>query len=217
MNRFAGVLALAGLLPGAAAVAASADTAKLNTRVTAATTVLHQLAGVPDTGIPDRIARKARCVVVVPGFKKGAFIGGAEYGQGLATCFDTGKGWSAPVFVQMAGVSFGLQAGGQATDLVLVGVTKNSGDDLLKAKLKLGGDASVAAGPVGRDSQATTTELASAEFLTYSRNKGIFAGIDLNGDEVNQNTKDLLRQGYPVPDHPERDHSNPGRGQAVYS
>ena len=191
MNRFAGVLALASLLPGAAALAAGDDTSsKLTGRVAAATTVLHQLAGVPDTGIPDRIARKARCVVVVPGFKKGAFLGGAEYGQGLATCFDTGKGWSAPVFVQMAGVSFGLQAGGQATDLVLVGVTKNSGDDLLKAKIKLGGDASVAAGPVGRDSQATTTELASAEFLTYSRNKGIFAGIDLNGDEVNQNTKD---------------------------
>ena len=189
MKKFAGVLALAGLLPTAGAFAAD-TTSKLSDRVTAATTVLHQLAGVPDTGIPDRIARKARCVVVVPGFKKGAFIGGAEYGQGLATCFAAGKGWSAPVFIQMAGVSFGLQAGGQATDLVLVGITKNSGDDLLKAKLKLGGDASVAAGPVGRDSQATTTELASAEFLTYSRSKGAFAGIDLNGDEVNQNTKD---------------------------
>ena len=191
MKRLAGVLALGSLFPCAAAFAAGVDApAKLDDRVAAATTVLHQLAGVPDTGIPDRIAHKARCVVVVPSFKKGAFIGGAQYGQGLATCFDTGKGWSAPVFVQMAGVSFGLQAGGQATDLVLVGVSKNSGDDLLKAKVKLGGDAAVAAGPVGRDSQADTTEIANAEFLTYSRNKGIFAGIDLTGDEVNQNTKD---------------------------
>ena len=184
------LLALASLLPSGAFAAGDDAPAKLDDRVVAATKVLHQLANVPDKGIPDRIARKARCVLVIPGFKKGAFIGGAQYGQGLATCYDTGKGWSAPVFVQMAGVSFGLQAGGQATDLVLVGVTKQSGDDLLKAKLKLGGDASAAAGPVGRDSQADTTEVANAEFLTYSRNKGLFAGIDLSGDEVNQNSKD---------------------------
>ncbi len=183
-----GLLLAASLLPGAAF--AAGDDAKLNDRLASATKVLHQLSAVPDKGIPDRIARKARCVLVIPGYKKGAFIGGAQYGQGLATCFDTGKGWSAPVFVQMAGVSFGLQAGGQETDLVLVGVTKQSASDLLKAKLKLGGDAAAAAGPVGRDSQADTTELASAEFLTYSRNKGLFAGVDLAGDEVNQNTKD---------------------------
>ena len=175
-------------LPGGGWIAVAADSpAKVDNRLTSATRILHQLADVPDKGIPDRIAKKARCVVVIPGFKKGAFLGGAQYGQGVATCFDTGKGWSAPVFVQMAGVSFGLQAGAQETDLVLVGVSKNSGDDLLKAKLKLGGAAAAAAGPVGRDSQADTTELASAEFLTYSRNKGLFAGVDLTGDEVNQN------------------------------
>ncbi len=190
MRIRAGVLALAGLLSTGAFAAGDNDSSKLDDRIAAATKVLHQLSAVPDTGIPDRIARKAHCVLVVPGFKKGAFLGGAQYGQGLATCFDTRKGWSAPVFVQMAGVSFGLQAGGQETDLVLVGVTKQSGNDLLKAKVKLGGDASVAAGPVGRDSQADTTALASAEFLTYSRNKGLFAGVDLSGDEVNQNTKD---------------------------
>ena len=189
MKLTAGLLVVASLLPGVALAAGADTSSKLADRVSSATKVLHQLAGVPDNGIPDRIAHKARCVLVVPGFKKGAFIGGAQYGQGLATCFVSGKGWSAPVFVQMAGVSFGLQAGGQATDLVLVGVTKQSGDDLLKAKVKLGGDASVAAGPVGRDSQADTTEIANAEFLTYSRNKGIFAGLDLTGDEVNQNTK----------------------------
>ena len=182
------IVVLASMLPMAAA--ADDAPAKVDNRVEAATKVLHELAAVPDKGIPDRIARKARCVIVVPGFKKGAFIGGAQYGQGVATCFVTNKGWSAPVFVQMSGVSFGLQVGGQSTDLVLVGVTKQSGDDLLKAKIKLGGDAAVAAGPVGRDSQADTTELASAEFLTYSRNKGLFAGVDLSGDEVNQNAKD---------------------------
>ncbi len=190
MKIRARLVLFASLFPGLASVALAADSpSKVDNRLTSATRILHQVADVPDKGIPDRIAKKARCVVVIPGFKKGAFLGGAQYGQGVATCFDTGKGWSSPVFVQMAGVSFGLQAGAQATDLVLVGVSKNSGDDLLKAKLKLGGDAAVAAGPVGRDSQADTTELASAEFLTYSRNKGLFAGVDLTGDEVNQNEK----------------------------
>ena len=184
-------LAAAAILPMLAALPATAKAqGKLDERLSAATGILHELANVPDKGIPDNIAKKARCVVVVPSFKKGAFIGGAEYGQGVATCYVSAKGWSAPVFVQMAGVSFGLQAGGQATDLVLVGTTKQSADDLLKAKVKLGGDIGVAAGPVGRDSQASTTELANAGFLTYSRNKGLFAGVDLNGDEVNQNQKD---------------------------
>ncbi len=184
------LLIAASLVPGAAFAAGADAPAKLDSRIDAATAVLHQLAAVPDKGIPDRIARKAHCVIVVPSFKKGAFIGGAQYGQGVATCFDTRKGWSAPVFVQMAGASFGFQIGGQSTDLVLVGVTKESGNDLLKDKVKLGGDASVAGGPVGRDSQADTTEIANAEFLTYSRNKGLFAGVDLAGDEVNQNQKD---------------------------
>lgn len=90
----------------------------------------------------------------------------------------------------MTGASFGLQAGGQSTDLVLVGVNRKSLDDLLKDKVKLGGDLAVAAGPVGRNSQAATTELANAEFLTYSRSKGLFAGVDLTGDVVNQNSGD---------------------------
>ena len=92
--------------------------------------------------------------------------------------------------IQMTGASFGFLAGGQSTDLVLVGVNKRSMDDLLKDKVKLGGDIAVAGGPVGRDSQAATTELANAEFLTYSRNRGVFAGVDLSGDVVNQNLDD---------------------------
>jgi len=163
---------------------------KLQERVAAATGILHELAGVPDKGIPDNIAKKARCVIVVPSFKKGAFIGGVEYGQGLVTCYVGHKGWSAPAFIRMSGVSFGLQAGGEGTDLGLVGVSKESGDKLLKEKIKLGGDIAVAAGPVGRDSKAETGVLANAGFLTYSRNKGLFAGIDLSGDEVNKNDKD---------------------------
>jgi lipid-binding SYLF domain-containing protein len=100
----------------------------------------------------------------------------------------------------MAGASFGFQIGGQSTDLVLIGRSHKALDHLLKDKVKLGGDASVAAGPVGRDTQASTTELANAEFLAYSRNKGIFAGIDLQGDEVNQNVKDTAElYGHEVP------------------
>jgi lipid-binding SYLF domain-containing protein len=177
-------LVVAGVMP-----ANAADTEKLDARITAAHAVLHELMATPDKGIPLDIAAKAHCVLVVPSFKKGAFLVGAQYGQGVATC-RTGHGWSAPVFVQLTGASFGLQAGGQETDLVLVGVNGRSLDDLLKDKVKLGGDIAAAAGPVGRDSQASTTELANAEFLTYSRSRGLFAGIDLTGDEVHQNTDD---------------------------
>ena len=172
-------------VPGAKA----ADVSKLDARVDAAHTVLHELMATPDKGIPLDIAAKAHCVAVIPGFKKGAFLVGAQYGQGVATC-RTGTGWSAPVFIQLTGASFGLQAGGQSTDLVLVGVNARSMDDLLKDKVKLGGDIAASAGPGGRDSQGSTTELANAEFLTYSRSQGLFAGVDLSGDEVHQNSED---------------------------
>jgi len=188
MKKFA--IALCGsLLLSSVAFAEDNDAAKLDHRIEAAHAVLHELMATPDRGVPLDIASKAQCVAVVPGFKKGAFLVGAQYGQGVVTC-RTGHGWSAPVFIQMTGASFGLQAGGQSTDLVLIGMNHRSMDDLLKDKVKLGGDAAVAAGPVGRDSQAATTELANAEFLTYSRSKGVFAGLDLTGDVVNQNDKD---------------------------
>jgi lipid-binding SYLF domain-containing protein len=172
---------------------------KLVHRIEAAHDILHELMNTPDKGIPLDIAASAQCVIVIPSFKKAAFVFGGEYGQGIASC-RTGHGWSAPVFVQMAGGSFGFQIGGQSTDLVLIGRTHKSLDHLLKDKVKLGGDASVAAGPVGRSAQASTTELANAEFLTYSRNQGLFAGIDLQGDEVNQNVKDTAElYGHDVP------------------
>ena len=190
MQFLARIAAMAVLVPTLATAAQAQAPNKVDERIRASTGILHELASVPDKGIPDNIAKKARCVIVIPSFKKGAFLGGIEYGQGVATCYVGHKGWSAPAFVQMSGVSFGLQAGGEGTDLVLVGVTKESGDRLLKEKFKLGGDIGVAAGPVGRDSKAETTGLANAGFLTYSRNKGLFAGVDLSGDEVHKNDKD---------------------------
>src|ERR1700761_2452133 len=191
MKKFMAV-SLVGMSLACVGAANAADVSKLNSRVEAAHAVLHELMATPDKGIPLDIAAKAHCVLVVPGFKKGAFLVGAQYGQGVATC-RTGSGWSAPVFIQMTGASFGFQAGGQSTDLVLVGTNHRSMDDLLKDKVKLGGDIAVAAGPVGRNSQAATTELANAEFLTYSRSKGLFAGIDLTGDVVNQNGGDTAK------------------------
>jgi SH3 domain-containing YSC84-like protein 1 len=187
LKRFLGQLCIAGMLTG---VASAADVdKKITERIDDATAVVHELMATPDKGVPLWVAAKAHCVIVVPGFKKGAFVVGGQYGQGLATC-RTRRGWSAPVLVQITGASFGLQAGGQSTDLVLVGTNRKSGEDMLKEKVKLGGDASASAGPVGRTSQAGISALANAEFLTYSRSKGLFAGLDLTGDYINQNKKD---------------------------
>lgn len=184
--------ALVAVSLGGVAIAQDSDTSKLDARIAAAHTVLHELMDTPDKGVPLDIAAKAKCVAVIPSFKKGAFVVGGQYGQGVATC-RTATGWSAPAFIQLEGASFGFQIGGQSTDLVLIGVNDHSIDDLLKDKLKLGGDASVAAGPVGRASQASTTEAANAEFLAYSRNKGLFAGVNLSGDVVHQNTDDTKK------------------------
>ena len=188
MKKLIQTLCLTTALSAAMPLAAhAADLQKLDQRIESAHMVLHELMATPDKGIPDDIAAKATCVAVIPGFKKGAFIVGAQYGQGVVSC-RTGHGWSAPAFIQLTGASFGFQAGGQSTDLVLVGMTHDSFQRMLHDKVKLGGDAAVAAGPVGRNSQAAVT--ADAAFLTYSRSKGVFAGVDLTGDVVNQNMDD---------------------------
>jgi lipid-binding SYLF domain-containing protein len=140
----------------------------------------------PDKGIPQSILAGASCVVVVPHFKKGAFGFGAQYGQGVATC-RTGHGWSAPVFVRLEGGSFGFQLGGQSTDLVLVAMNQQGLQHMLHNKFKIGGDAAASAGPVGRNAQAGTDWKLNAEFLTYSRSKGLFAGIDLDGTVLSDN------------------------------
>jgi lipid-binding SYLF domain-containing protein len=143
----------------------------------------------PDKGIPQSILAGASCVVVIPSYKKGAFIVGAQYGQGVATC-RTPKEWSAPVFVQLTGGSFGWQIGGQSTDLILVAMNQHGLQDMLKSKFKLGADAAASAGPVGRNAQAATDASMRAEFLTYSRSQGLFAGLDLTGTVLSQNVDD---------------------------
>jgi lipid-binding SYLF domain-containing protein len=180
-------LGLATLIPATALAASSKE--DLQDRIDAAKVVVDQMMGVSDSAIPMNILQQATCVGVIPSLKKGAFIVGAEYGQGVVTC-RTGHGWSAPVFIRLAGGSFGFQIGGQATDLVLVAVNDRGFQDLLKSKFKIGGDVAASAGPVGRNSQASTDWKLNAELLTYSRSKGLFAGIDLNGATVSQNTED---------------------------
>jgi SH3 domain-containing YSC84-like protein 1 len=186
MKKLLCLMLLAGL--GVSAHAAD-DVQKADQRVDAAKNVIDQIMSVPDKSIPDDIARKAVCVGVVPGMVKGAFIVGADYGQGVVTC-RTASGWSAPVFIRMSGGSFGFQLGGQSTDLVLVAVNQRGFQDLLHSKFKIGADASAAAGPVGRNAQASTDASMHAELLTWSRSRGVFAGIDLSGVSVTQNKGD---------------------------
>ncbi|HVZ83657.1 MAG TPA: lipid-binding SYLF domain-containing protein [Terracidiphilus sp.] len=171
----------------------------LQARIDAAKNVMDQIMAANDASIPMNILQQATCVAVIPGLVKGAFIFGGQYGQGVVTC-RTGHGWSAPVFIRAAGGSWGLQIGGQSTDLVLVAVNDRGMQDLLKSKFKIGADASAAAGPVGRSGQAATNWKMDSELLSYSRNKGLFAGIDLDGTSVSQNTEDTELY-YGAPEH----------------
>jgi len=189
MKKFSVIVSGVALLASSMSAFAAGDKAKIAARLQDAGTVISQIMSAPDKGIPGEILAGASCVVVIPSFKKGAFIVGAQYGQGAATC-RTPRGWSAPVLVQLEGGSFGFQAGGQATDLVLIAMNDQGLQAMLKNKFKIGADAAASAGPVGRNAQAGTDWKLNAEFLTYSRSKGLFAGVDLTGDEVHQNSSD---------------------------
>lgn len=177
---------------GAAALvpAVHAQDAKIDDRLNDASEVLNEIMATPDKGIPQSILAGASCVVVIPKYKKGAFVVGAQYGKGAATC-RTPRGWSAPVMVKLAGGSFGWQIGGQSTDLVLVAMNQQGLQHMLSAKFKLGGDAAASAGPVGRNAQAGTDWKLNSEFLTYSRSKGLFAGIDLDGTVLSADDDDM--------------------------
>ena len=163
-------------------------------RVQAAAEVLNEIQSAPDSGIPEEILGRSQCVAVVPSMLKGGFIVGAKYGRGLASC-RTPKGWSAPAFFQIEGGSFGFQIGGQAVDLVMLIMNNEGMQHLLSSKFALGADASVAAGPVGRHAEGNTDWKMRAQVLTYSRARGIFAGVSLNGAVVKQD-KDSTRDFY---------------------
>jgi lipid-binding SYLF domain-containing protein len=176
-----------------AADESSKDT-KAAERAEAAAQVLNEIQGAPDKGIPQEVLGSAECVAVVPTMLKGGFIVGGKYGRGLASC-RTPKGWSAPAFFVVTGGSVGFQIGGQAVDLVMLIMNKDGMKHLLSSQFALGADASVAAGPVGRHAEGNTDWKMRAEVLTYSRARGLFAGVSLNGAVVKQD-KDSTREFY---------------------
>jgi SH3 domain-containing YSC84-like protein 1 len=169
----------------ATSFAADEDDNKPAERLKAAAAVLDEIQSAPDKGIPEEVMSSAECVAVVPSMLKGGFVFGARYGRGVASC-RTAKGWSAPAFFSITGGSFGLQIGGQAVDLVMLVMNQQGMNNLLASKFKLGADASVAAGPVGRHAAADTDWKMRAQVLSYSRARGVFAGLELNGAVIKQ-------------------------------
>lgn len=165
-------------------------------RLTKAGTVLNEIMATPDKGIPQEVLDNAKCIAVVPDMGKAAFIFGGNHGRGVATC-RTSTGWSAPAFISVGGGSWGLQIGAQSIDLVMTIMNDQGMQHMLSNKFQVGGDAAAAAGPVGRHASAGTDWKADSEILTYSRAKGLFAGISLTGAMVqqdNDSTRDIYRK-----------------------
>ena len=184
MGFFALSAALA-LVMTAGVLADDKDQSDIQKRIDASAAVLNEIMSTPDKSIPDKIMNDAKCVAVIPSMVKIALVFGGNHGKGVATCRTPG-GWSAPAPITITGGSWGLQLGGQAVDLVMI-VTNDQGmQQLLSSKFKLGADATAAAGPVGRDATADTDWKMKAEVLTYSRARGVFAGVDLNGSAITQ-------------------------------
>src|SRR5450432_645237 len=167
------------------------DDSDIAKRIDASAKVLNEIMATPDKAIPDKVMSEAKCIAVIPSMVKIAVGFGGNHGKGVATC-RTASGWSAPAPITITGGSWGLQLGGQAVDLVMVVMNDQGMQHLLASKFKLGGEASAAAGPVGRDAAADTDWKMRSEVLTYSRARGIFAGIDLSGSAITQD-KDETR------------------------
>jgi lipid-binding SYLF domain-containing protein len=195
-----------------AKVAVASDRKDDTTRTRRAAQVFKEIMDTPDQGIPHHLLDSAKCIAIVPGDVKFAFIFGGSYGRGVATC-RTSNGWSAPMFIAIDGGSVGYQIGGSSTDLIMLFMNEHALHSLLSDKFKLGADASVAAGPVGRNAAASTDLKLNAEILSYSRSKGVFAGVSLEGAAVqadksgdqasygnNVERHDILDGKVPVPD-----------------
>ena len=174
------ILAVTILIAIASLTAVSSDRDDDVSRTQRAAQVFKEIMNTPDRGIPSNLLESAKCIAIIPGDKKFAFIFGGSYGRGLATC-RTEHGWSAPMFVAIDSGSVGYQIGGSSTDIVMLFMNDHALQSLMSDKFKLGADASVAAGPVGRNAAAGTDLKLNAEILSYSRSKGIFAGVSLDG------------------------------------
>ena len=171
----------------ALSVASASGASKDEERLANAAKALDEIMSAPDKGIPGDLLNKADCVVIIPGMKKGGFIVGGRYGKGLVSCRNKAKtGWGAPAMLEMGGGSVGLQIGASAIDVVMLVMERGGMDSLLKDKFTLGGDASVAGGPVGRATTAETDAAMKAKILSYSRSRGVFAGLELKGATLNQ-------------------------------
>jgi lipid-binding SYLF domain-containing protein len=170
------------------------DQSKTVDRVKAASEVINDIMATPDRAIPEEVMSSAKCVAVVPSMLKAGFVFGGRYGRGVASC-RTPKGWSAPAFFTVKGGSFGLQIGGQAVDLIMLVMNDDGMKNLLSSKFQIGADASAAAGPVGRQASGDTDWKMRAQILTYSRARGVFAGVTLNGAVVKQD-KSSTREFY---------------------
>jgi lipid-binding SYLF domain-containing protein len=195
MTSLGKLLGIGFMVAGMTAAMYAADDDDKNTsaevkRVQSAATVLDQIMGTPDKGIPKEVLESAKCIAVVPSMIKGGFIIGARYGKGVATCRTSSGGWSAPAPITIAGGSWGLQFGGEAVDLVMLVMNDKGMQNLLSSKFKLGAEGSAAAGPVGRQAEANTDWKMRAEVLTYSRARGVFAGLELNGAVIKQDEDD---------------------------
>jgi lipid-binding SYLF domain-containing protein len=174
------ILAVTILIAIASLTAVASDREDDVNRTQKAAQVFKEIMNTPDQGIPSSLLESAKCIAIIPGDKKFAFIFGGSYGRGLATC-RTEHGWSAPIFVAIDSGSVGYQIGGSSTDIVMLFMNDHALQSLMSDKFKLGADASVAAGPVGRNAAAGTDLKLNAEILSYSRSKGIFAGVSLDG------------------------------------
>src|SRR5712671_3612365 len=185
-KMFSALLAGAVLLPFT--VSAASDAPK---RLQSAAQAFKEVMGIPDKSIPQDLLSKAECIVIVPGLKKGAFIVGGKYGKGYLSCRKkSGVGWSAPGTVRIEGGSVGFQIGGSETDVILLVMNERGADRLLSSKFTLGGEGEVAAGPVGRSATAQTDAYMRAEILSWSRSRGVFAGISLQGATLRQDLDD---------------------------
>ena len=181
------MVTLTAFLVGNAIFAASNK--DVDKRLEESAMVLKEVMDAPDKGIPDELLEKAHCVVIVPGMKKAAFIVGAKYGKGFVSC-RTASGWSAPGAVRIEGGSVGFQIGGSETDVVMLVMNARGADKLLSSKFTLGGEGEVAAGPVGRSATAQTDAKMTAEILSWSRSRGVFAGISLQGATLRPDEED---------------------------
>jgi SH3 domain-containing YSC84-like protein 1 len=180
MTMLKRTLAVTILIATASLTAVASDRDDDVNRTQKAAQVFKEIMNTPDQGIPSNLLESAKCIAIIPGDKKFAFVFGGSYGRGLATC-RTGHGWSAPMFVAIDSGSVGYQIGGSSTDIVMLFMNDHALQSLMSDKFKVGADASVAAGPVGRNAAAGTDLKLNAEILSYSRSKGIFAGVSLDG------------------------------------